>query len=80
MIYGGRVVAGLGVGGMSSIAPVFVSENCPPRQRGRIAGLFQEFLVIGSTLAYWLGYGVSLHVPQGQPGLSVTPAYTAQTD
>lgn len=65
MIYGGRVVAGLGVGGMSSITPVFVSENCPPRQRGRIAGLFQEFLVIGSTFAYWLGYGVSLHVPQG---------------
>lgn len=65
MIYGGRVVAGLGVGGMSSITPVFVSENCPPRQRGRIAGLFQEFLVIGSTFAYWLGYGVALHVPQG---------------
>ncbi|KAL2862502.1 sugar porter family MFS transporter [Aspergillus lucknowensis] len=65
MIYGGRVVAGLGVGGMSSITPVFVSENCPPKQRGRIAGLFQEFLVIGSTFAYWLGYGVSLHVPQG---------------
>lgn len=63
MIYAGRVIAGLGVGGMSSITPVFVSENCPPQQRGRIAGLFQEFLVIGSTFAYWLGYGVSLHIP-----------------
>ncbi|KAJ5682194.1 hypothetical protein N7462_005359 [Penicillium macrosclerotiorum] len=62
MIYGGRVIAGLGIGGMSSITPVFVSENCPPQHRGRIAGLFQEFLVIGSTFAYWLGYGVSLHV------------------
>lgn len=46
-IYGGRVIAGFGVGGMSAITPVFVSENCPPRIRGRVAGLFQEFLVIG---------------------------------
>lgn len=64
-IYGGRVIAGLGIGGMSSITPVFVSENCPPSTRGRVAGLFQEFLVIGSTFAYWLDYGVSLHIPQG---------------
>ncbi|KAF2661463.1 quinate permease [Lophiostoma macrostomum CBS 122681] len=63
MIYGGRVIAGLGIGGMSSITPVFVSENCPPAVRGRIAGLFQEFLVIGSTFAYWLDYGVSLRIP-----------------
>ncbi|KAJ5677204.1 uncharacterized protein N7477_002837 [Penicillium maclennaniae] len=64
-IYGGRVIAGLGIGGMSSITPVFVSENCPPAHRGRIAGLFQEFLVIGSTFAYWLDYGVALRVPEG---------------
>lgn len=62
-IYGGRVIAGLGIGGMSSITPEFVAENCPPAVRGRIAGLFQEFLVLGSTFAYWLDYGVSLHIP-----------------
>lgn len=65
LIYAGRVIAGLGVGGMSSITPVFVSESCPPETRGRVAGLFQEFLVIGSTFAYWLDYGISLRVPQG---------------
>lgn len=63
-IYAGRVIAGLGIGGMSSITPVFVAENCPPEVRGRITGLFQEFLVIGSTFAYWLDYGVSLHIPK----------------
>ncbi|OOF93042.1 hypothetical protein ASPCADRAFT_173727 [Aspergillus carbonarius ITEM 5010] len=62
-IYGGRVIAGLGIGGMSSITPVFVSENCPPEIRGRVSGMFQEFLVIGSTFAYWLDYGVSIHIP-----------------
>ncbi|KAH8651404.1 general substrate transporter [Xylariales sp. PMI_506] len=62
-IYAGRVIAGIGIGGMSAVTPVFVSENAPPAQRGRIAGLFQEFLVIGSTFAYWLDYGVSLRIP-----------------
>jgi MFS family permease len=47
MIYGGRVIAGLGIGSMSSVTPLYVSENAPARTRGRIAGLFQEFLVIG---------------------------------
>ncbi|KAL3419260.1 sugar transporter [Phlyctema vagabunda] len=64
-IYAGRVIAGLGVGGMSSITPIFVAENCPPAVRGRITGLFQEFLVIGSTFAYWLNYGVALHIAPG---------------
>ncbi len=63
-IYAGRVIAGVGVGGMSSITPVYVSENTLPKTRGRIAGLFQEFLVIGSTFAYWLDYGVALHIPR----------------
>lgn len=62
-IYAGRVVAGLGIGGMSSITPVFVSENAPPKVRGRIVGLFQVFLVLGQDLAYWLDYGVALHIP-----------------
>ncbi|THV51479.1 hypothetical protein BGAL_0109g00060 [Botrytis galanthina] len=63
-IYAGRVIAGLGVGGMSSITPVFVAENAPPAIRGRITGMFQEFLVLGSTFAYWLNYGVALHIPK----------------
>lgn len=61
-IYGGRFIAGLGIGGMSSITPIYVAENCPPEVRGRITGLFQEFLVVGSTFAYWLNYGVALHI------------------
>lgn len=63
LIYGGRVVAGFGIGGMTSITPVFVSENAPANVRGRIAGLFQEFIVVGVMISYWLDYGVSLHIP-----------------
>ncbi|KAJ5499085.1 Major facilitator superfamily domain general substrate transporter [Penicillium expansum] len=54
-MYGGRVIAGFGIGGMSAITPVFVSENCPRR----FVAVLLEFLVIGVTVAYWLCYGVS---------------------
>lgn len=61
-IYGGRVIAGLGIGGMSAITPVFVSEQCPAKFRGMITGLFQEFLVLGVFISYWLDYGVAKHI------------------
>jgi len=61
-IYGGRVIAGLGIGGMSAITPVFVSENAPAKVRGKITGLFQEFLVLGVCVSYWLDYGVAKHI------------------
>ncbi|KAF5512431.1 Quinate permease [Colletotrichum aenigma] len=62
-VYAGRVIAGLGVGGMSSITPVFVAETAPPEFRGRITGLFREFLVLGSSIAYWLNYSVERNMP-----------------
>lgn len=34
MVYGGRVVAGLGVGMVSNVAPVFVAECAPKHLRG----------------------------------------------
>ncbi|KAJ4250045.1 hypothetical protein NW757_007476 [Fusarium falciforme] len=48
---------------MSSITPVFVAETAPADVRGRVTGLFQEFLVLGSTIAYWLNYGIERGMP-----------------
>lgn len=63
LVYGGRVISGLGIGGCSAVMSVFVSEAAPPKIRGRIAGLFQEMLVIGSTFAYWLSKFYVVAVP-----------------
>lgn len=79
-IYAGRVIAGLGVGGLSAITPVYVAEAAPPDVRGRITGLFQEFLVLGSTIAYWLNYGVERTLPSNSTqwrvplGVQIIPA------
>ncbi|KAK7008290.1 hypothetical protein R3P38DRAFT_2552285 [Favolaschia claudopus] len=57
-IYGGRVILGFGIGGISAVSPAFVSECSPKEVRGRITGLFQIFVAIGVMLSYWVNYGL----------------------
>ena len=52
-MYFGRVIAGFGVGGISAVAPTFVSECAPKEVRGKITGLFQIMIAIGVMLSYW---------------------------
>jgi len=44
VMYIGRFVAGLGVGGASTVTPLFVSENAPRATRGGLTGLYQLFV------------------------------------
>jgi MFS family permease len=62
-IYGGRIVSGVGVGMFSNLCPIYVAETAPKEIRGRLTGVFQQMLVIGGLVAYFLTYGVSLHWP-----------------
>ncbi|KAH8109651.1 general substrate transporter [Phellopilus nigrolimitatus] len=64
-IYGGRVVAGVGIGGISAVAPAYVSECSPKEVRGRITGLFQIMVAIGVMLSYFINFGISEHNPTG---------------
>ncbi|GJJ07225.1 hypothetical protein Clacol_001425 [Clathrus columnatus] len=62
-IYGGRFLAGIGVGAMSMLGPTYVAEVAPKEVRGRITGLFQVCLTIGIAISYWIVYGVNVHIP-----------------
>ena len=53
-IYAGRVIAGLGIGAISAVAPAYVSECSPKEVRGRITGLFQIMVAIGVMLSYFI--------------------------
>lgn len=53
-IYAGRVVAGIGVGAISAVAPAYVSECSPKEVRGRITGIFQIMVAIGVMLSYFI--------------------------
>ncbi|KAI0038741.1 general substrate transporter [Auriscalpium vulgare] len=61
-IYGGRVISGFGIGGISAVAPAYVSECSPKNVRGRITGLFQIMVAIGVMISYFINFGISEHI------------------
>jgi len=58
-IYGGRVLAGVGVGGCSMIVPIYISEISPPAIRGRLVGIYELGWQIGGLVGFWINYGLS---------------------
>jgi len=57
-IYGGRVISGIGIGGMSAVAPAYVSECSPKDVRGRITGIFQLMVATGVMTSYFINRSV----------------------
>jgi MFS family permease len=60
LLYGGRTLAGLGVGGASNLTPIYISELAPPAIRGRLVGLYEMGWQIGGVVGFWIS--VSYHV------------------
>ena len=50
-LYGGRCIAGLGVGILVMIIPLYQAEIAHPTIRGRLTGLQQLFIGLGATTA-----------------------------
>ena len=59
LIYGGRVLAGIGVGAASNLSPIYCAEIAPPAIRGRLVGLYEMSWQIGGLVGFWINYGVS---------------------
>ncbi|CEJ79974.1 Putative Hexose transporter [[Torrubiella] hemipterigena] len=53
----GRIIAGLGVGMLSTIVPVYQSEISPPHNRGKLACIEFSGNIIGYTTSVWVDYG-----------------------
>jgi len=47
-----RIIGGLGIGGSSVLAPMYIAELSPAKWRGRLVGFFQINIVLGILLAY----------------------------
>lgn len=56
MFQAGRFIAGLGIGVLVTICPMYLSELAPPERRGWLVGHHAIFLVFGYMLSAWLGY------------------------
>lgn len=59
LIYGGRVLAGIGVGGTSNLSPIYCSEIAPPAIRGRLVGLYELSWQLGGLIGFWINYAIS---------------------
>lgn len=52
----GRIIAGVGVGMLSTIVPVYQSEISPPHNRGKLACIEFSGNIIGYTTSVWVDY------------------------
>lgn len=57
MLVIGRLIAGVAIGMLSMVAPLYMSEIAPPEIRGTLLVLEEWSIVFGIVVAYWLTYG-----------------------
>ncbi|WRT68104.1 uncharacterized protein IL334_005079 [Kwoniella shivajii] len=56
-ISAGRFVAGLGVGALSAVVPLYIGEAAPKKLRGTLLVLYQVQIISGLFLAYLVDLG-----------------------
>lgn len=56
MMLVGRILAGFGVGALSTIVPVYQSEISPPHNRGKLACIEFTGNITGYAASVWVGY------------------------
>ena len=59
MLVVGRFIAGMAVGMLTSVVPMYAGEMAEAKSRGMMSGLLQWMLSWGYLVAQWLGYGCS---------------------
>lgn len=57
MIFIGRFIAGLSIGMLSMVVPLYLSELAPSNIRGGLVALQQLGITVGIMIAFWLDYG-----------------------
>ncbi len=67
-----RVIAGMGVGAVSVLAPTYISEIAPASKRGTLVANNQFAIVIGILLAYIIDYGFT-NMESGWRFMMATP-------
>ena len=65
LIYGGRTIAGVGVGLASSLSPLYLAEIAPPMIRGQVIGLYEIGWQIGGLVGFWINYAMSKNIAPG---------------
>ena len=51
-----RIIGGFGIGVVSIVSPIYISEVAPPEKRGQLVSFYQLAITIGFLLAYLVNY------------------------
>ncbi|KNG84466.1 MFS monosaccharide transporter [Aspergillus nomiae NRRL 13137] len=87
MLFVGRAIAGLAVGQLTMIVPLYISEVSIPEIRGGLVVLQQLSITIGILISYWIDYGTNYiggtrcapNTPYTGP-VKTTPTFNPYTD
>ena len=63
-----RIIGGVGIGIISIVAPVYISEIAITRYRGQMVSLYQLAVTVGFLAAYFVNYLLLNHSLNTQPG------------
>ncbi|KAJ3767506.1 MFS monosaccharide transporter [Lentinula raphanica] len=55
-VFLGRAIGGIGVGALSTLSPLYISEISPAEVRGSLMALEQLAIVFGVVVGFWVGY------------------------
>lgn len=78
--YIGRIVAGLGLGASTAVAPSYNAEMAPKQIRGMLMSGMQLMFGAGVMISYWIDYAVDVGLPESTKqwqipvGLQLVPA------
>lgn len=64
MLIVARFVGGLGIGMLSMVAPLYISEISPPEIRGTLLVLEELSIVFGIVVSYYITYGTRYMVSE----------------
>ncbi|KAI8328962.1 general substrate transporter [Chlamydoabsidia padenii] len=56
-LFAGRFIAGLSIGGLSMLVPLYQAEIAPPEIRGSLVSLQQLSITFGILISFWIDYG-----------------------
>ena len=79
-LWSGRFLAGLGVGFLTMIVPLYQAELAHPSIRGRVTALQQFMLGVGALVAAWVSWGTYINIKGSSAqwriplGLQIIPA------
>lgn len=57
----GRIISGIGVGGVNAVVPVWQAECSKPKHRGKNVVVIGIFIASGIALASWVNFGLSFY-------------------